>query len=148
MSVPQPSARSTPSFHGVPRGTSGQRGMPSADGLTACQMSTNGWPTTSTCGEVTAAAIRCSLDPGIRWSTSTPRRRCGPGAKLPHRGREVIDALQVLDHHADVAQVVAPDLLDQFGVVPALDVDPAGPGDPGPAGRGRATEPDRLRPAR
>src|SRR6185437_2168447 len=70
----QPSARSTPSFHGVPRGTVGQPLMPSVAGLTACQMSTNGCPATSTYGEVTAAAMRCSLDPGTRWSTRTPSR--------------------------------------------------------------------------
>ena len=36
----QPMAASTPSFHGTPRGTSGQRVMPTADGFTAAQIST------------------------------------------------------------------------------------------------------------
>src|SRR5690606_28918643 len=52
----------------------------SRSGLTACQMSTYGWPATSTYGEVTAATIRLSLLPGTKWSTSTPSRRPGPGA--------------------------------------------------------------------
>src|ERR1700733_13382145 len=47
-------------------------------------------------------------------------------------GRQVVDAFQVLDDDADVPQVVAPDLLHQFRVVLALDVDPAGLGDLGP----------------
>jgi hypothetical protein len=47
-------------------------------------------------------------------------------------GRQVVDAFQVLDDDADVAQVVAPDLLHQLRVVLALDVDPAGLGDLGP----------------
>src|ERR1039457_3971176 len=47
--------------------------------------------------------------------------------------REVVDSFQVLDDHCDVAQVVSPDLLDKFRVVPALDIDPACLGDSGPA---------------
>src|SRR6202012_162655 len=61
---------------------------------------------------------------------------------VPGRGdgqdlRQVVDTLQVLDHHTDVAQVVAPDLLDQLRIVPSFDVDAAGPGHPGPGLRGR-----------
>ena len=43
-----------------------------------------GCPVTSTYGEsLTAATIRLSLDPGTRWSTSTPSRRgrAGPNAR-------------------------------------------------------------------
>ena len=53
----------------------GHAGMPTTDGLTACQMSTNGWPTTSACSPVTCSAIRDSLEPRTRSSTSTPSRR-------------------------------------------------------------------------
>src|SRR3546814_15562083 len=42
-----------------------------------------------------------------------------------------VHAVQALDDDALVAQVVAPDLLDQLGVVDALDQDPAGAGDAG-----------------
>src|SRR6202035_3930627 len=50
-------------------------------------------------------------------------------------GRQVVDPFQVLDDDADIPQVVAPDLLHQFRVVLALDVDPAGLGDLGPLPR-------------
>ena len=45
---------------------------------------------------------------------------------------QVVDAAEVLHDHALEPQVVAPDLLDQLGVVPALDIDPALPCDAGP----------------
>ena len=109
---------------------------PIRSGLTAAQTSTNGWPTTSTCSPTGDAAIRSairlSFEPGTRWSTSTPTRRSGPGPKSRRWLGEVVDAAEVLDDHALDPQVVAPDLLDQLGVVAALDEDPAGPGDPGP----------------
>src|SRR6266851_2629532 len=54
------------------------------------------------------------------------------GGEIPDDGGQVVDALQVLHDDADIAQVVAPDLLDQLGVVLALDVDPARAGDLGP----------------
>ena len=59
-------AARTPSFHGVPRGTSGQRLMPTTDGFTAAQTSMNGWPTMSTCSDVTNAAILLSFEPSTR----------------------------------------------------------------------------------
>src|SRR5215207_10137267 len=49
--------------------------------------------------------------------------------------REVVDAAEVLDDHPNVAQVVAPDLLHQLGVVATLDIDPAGQRGLGPTGR-------------
>ena len=61
--------------------------------------------------------------------------------ELGDDARQVVDAAQVLDHHADVPQVVAPDLLDQLGVVPALDVDPAGQRGLGPLRRYRGPSP-------
>ena len=81
----QPSCWQVPFFQSMLRGTSGQRLMPRRDGLTACQTSMNGWPTISTClpmADLTMPwAIRLSFDPGTRWSTRTPTRRCGPGLK-------------------------------------------------------------------
>ena len=82
----QPSCWQVPFFQSMLRGTSGQRLMPSRDGLTACQTSMNGWPTISTCLP-TVGLRRCPgrsgspWSPGTRWSTSTPTRRCGPGLK-------------------------------------------------------------------
>jgi hypothetical protein len=50
------------------------------------------------------------------------------GLEPVHDPGQVVDTFEVLDHDALDPQVVTPDPLDQFGVVPALDVDPAGPG--------------------
>src|SRR5262249_41147820 len=54
----------------------------------------------------------------------------GPGPKLVDDADEIVDAAEIFDHYALDTQVVAPYLLNQFGVVPALDVDPAGHCDP------------------
>ena len=61
-----PSAAHTPSFHGRPGGITGQAAKPSRAGLTACQMSTQGCPVTSTYGEATEATMRLSFEPGTR----------------------------------------------------------------------------------
>jgi hypothetical protein len=76
-----PAARQTPSFQGRPGGITGHPVRPTRSGFTACQTSTYGWPVTRTSGSFTAATMRLSLEPGTRWSTSTPRRRRGPGRK-------------------------------------------------------------------
>jgi hypothetical protein len=44
---------------------------------------------------------------------------------------QMVDALEVLDDDTFDAQVVTPDLLDELGVMAALDEDPAGSGYPG-----------------
>ena len=116
-------------------GTSGQRCRPSRSGFTAAQMSMNGWPTISTClptGDLAMPwAIRLSLEPAhqVVDEHADPALRAGP--EVAQVVGEVVDAAEVLHDDALDAQVVAPDLLDQLGVVPALDEDPAGPGDPG-----------------
>ena len=56
-------------LHGVPTGIVGHLSIPTALGFTACQMSTNGWPRTSTEGSKVvraSAASRDSLLPGTR----------------------------------------------------------------------------------
>src|SRR5690349_10634777 len=55
----------------------------------------------------------------------------GGWLKLLDNADEIVDTTEVFDDNALDAQVVAPHLLDQFGVVPALDVDPAGQRDLG-----------------
>ena len=45
-------------------------------------------------------------------------------------GLQQVDPLEVFDHDALGPQVVAPDLLDELGVVPPLDQDAARTGDP------------------
>ena len=54
-----------------------------------------------------------------------PRRRCGPGRNSRHGADEVVGAVQRLDDDAELAQVVAPHVLDQLGVVASLHPDPA-----------------------
>ena len=49
----------------------------------------------------------------------------GPGPEVAQVLGEVVDAAEVLDDDALDPQVVAPDLLDELGVVAALDEDPA-----------------------
>ena len=54
---------------------------------------------------------------------------------------EVVDAVHRLDDDTDLAQVVAPHVLEQLGVVATLDPDPAGRGDPGRLRRRRRSSP-------
>ena len=55
----------------------------------------------------------------------------GAGAELGEALGQVVQALDVLDDHTLDAQVVTPDLLDDRGVVDALDPDARGRGDLG-----------------
>ena len=72
-----------------------------------------------------------------------PRRRRGTGPNASTGADEVVDAVHRLDDDPDVAQVVAPHVLEQLGVVAPLDPDPARRGHrAGPAGP--ATEPDAV----
>jgi hypothetical protein len=48
---------------------------------------------------------------------------CRRGVQLGERVGEVVGAVEALHHHALDPQVVAPDLLDQLGVVHALHED-------------------------
>ena len=109
--------------------------MPSTAGLTAAQMSMNGWPTIRTCSELTWAAILLSLEPVYQV---VDQHAEPPGRARRESGddrRQVVDAVQELHDHPGVAKVIAPDLLHQLGVVLALDVDAAGPGDLRPGWR-------------
>ena len=54
----------------------------------------------------------------------------GPGPEVGDHVGQVVHAVEPLDDHALDPQVVAPHLLDQLGVVDALDQDAAGPGHP------------------
>ena len=105
-----------------------------AAGFTAAQMSTNGWPTISTCLPTGDFATDCG-DPALLRARhqvvheyADPALR--PGPEVAQLLAEVVDALEVLHDHALDPQVVAPHLLDELGVVASLDEDPAGPRDP------------------
>jgi hypothetical protein len=64
----------------------------------------------------------------------------GRGDRLQDCG-EIVHALEQLDDDPFEPQVVTPDLLDQLGIVLALDQDPTRPGDRGRADRGRRLSP-------
>ena len=102
--------------------------------MTDCHTSTYGCPTTSTCG---AAATTCVGDAGLLRARHEvvdqhAEPAVGAGRELVDDRRQVVDAAEVLDRDALDPQVVAPDLLDELGVVAPLDVDAAGQRDPGP----------------
>ena len=61
------------------------------------------------------------------------------------RGGQVVDTVQHLDDDTLVAEVVAPDPLDERGVVDALDQDARRPGDAGPLTVRPTTDPDAVR---
>jgi hypothetical protein len=54
------------------------------------------------------------------------------GLELGHGPGQIVDAVQRLDHDSELAQVVAPDMFDQFCIVLALDPNPRGPSHLGP----------------
>ena len=68
------------------------------------------------------------------------------GPELLDDADEIVDAAEVFDHHTLDAQIVAPHLLDEFGVVAALHIDPAGPGHSG--ARSSQRHRSRRRPSR
>ena len=86
---------------------------------------------TSTLGCAISWARRASFVPGTRWSSSTPTRRLGPGRSSSSTSAQVVGAVEPLDHDAFDAQVVAPHLLDQLGVVHAFHQDARRARDPG-----------------
>ena len=118
-----------PSFHGCPLGTSGHRSSPSTRGRMPAHTSTNGCPVTSTAGCRTASARRDLLRAGDQVVEQHAEPPFGAGANSGDRGDEVVGAVHRLDDDAELAQVVAPDVLDELGVVLALDPDPARRGD-------------------
>ena len=142
----QPSCWQTPFFHSTVRGTVGHAFDAEPAGFTACQMSMYGCPTTSTCRptglSATDARDAALLRAGDQVVDEDADAALGPGPEVAQVLGEVVDALEVLDDDALDPQVVAPDLLDELGVVPALDEDPAGARDP------RLGAGDRDRPGR
>ncbi len=107
-------------------GHAGQARDPTTRARTACQMSTYGSPTTRTWGP-----RHPRHDPGLLrpWDEMVDQHAelaSLPGCERSDDRRQVVDAVQRLDHDARDAEVVAPYLLDQFGVMHALDVDPRG----------------------
>ena len=142
-----------PSFHDLPRGMTGHASSPSRCGPHRLPHVDVRVAEDQHVRGVRPAAPRParrrahSLVPGTRWSTSTPSRRPGPGREVARRRRQVVDAVEQLDDDALDPQVVAPHLLDELGVVPALDEDPRAARDPGPLRRRRPRDPLAVRAA-
>ena len=114
--------------------------------MTDCHTSTYGWPTTSTCatpGQLLGDAGL--LRAGHEVVDEHAQPAVGVGGELLDDGDQVVDAAEVLDGDALDPQVVAPDLLDQLGVVAALDVDAARQRDPGAGVGDRARARRRAR---
>ena len=94
-------------------------------------------------GRRTAAPAAPPRRPATPWCPAPGGRRArpsggrGPGAKSRTAAGEVVDAVEHLDDDALDPQVGAPDLLDELGVVLALDEDPRRRSRPSPAGRSR-----------
>ena len=129
--------RQTPVFQSVPLGMSGQAAMPTTAGLTASHTSTYGVPVTRTWGWRDRRRQAGLLAAGDEVVDEHAQAVAGAGAEGVDDLGQVVDAVEALDDDALDAQVVAPHLLDQLGVVDALDQDAAGPGHPGPVRRRR-----------
>ena len=104
--------------------------------------STNGWPTISTLRIAHLRGEARLLGAGDEVVEQHAEAALRARLELGHGTDEVVGAVQRLDDDAELAQVVAPHVLDQLGVVAALDPDPAGAGDVSPApASAAATEP-------
>ena len=108
----------------------GQACNPSRAGLTACQMSMNGWPTTERVGSAGSAPnglgdsrFLGSSDEVVDEDAEATFR---VGSELADDVDEIVDAAEVFDHDAFDAQIGAPHLFDEFGVMAPLDVDATG----------------------
>jgi hypothetical protein len=101
------------------------------------------------------------LRPGHEMVDEDAQPAARIGCELLDDSHQVVDAAEVLDGDARDPQVVAPDLLDELGVVASLDVDSTrkghpgtgvgdrprarrGSGGPGRSGAGRSDEHDRA----
>ena len=108
-------ARGTcPSFHGdAPRDVRPARRARAPAGWMPAHTSTNGWPVISTSASRTLARQAGLLRPGDEVVEEDPeaplRRRAGTSATA---AGEVVDAVHRLDDDAELAEVVAPHVLD------------------------------------
>ncbi len=149
LSCGQPSAAQMPCFQSTLRGITGQSLQPEPLGFDGLPDVDVGVADHQACAPPvprrTASAMRASFEPVTRWSTSTPEPAPRAGLEVGDDAGQIVDAAEVLDDDALDAQVVAPDLLDEFGVVAALHVDPAGQRRTWARAPGTATEPEAVR---
>ena len=118
-----------PCFHSTERGISGQRSRPTRGRLHGLPDVDVGVSDDEDVRPVRTGRDRVGDARLLRAADEVVDEHADPapgaGTERPHQLVEVVDALDVLDDDALDAQVVAPDLLDELGVVPALDVDAA-----------------------
>ena len=126
-----------------PRAT--RRG-PTTFGRMPAHTSTNGWPVINTFGSSHGWRDPCLLRAGHEMIEQHAEPPLVRRAEVGDGGREVVGAVQRLDDDAQLAQVVAPHVLEQLGVVLALDPDPARRSHPGATVTGdRSRRGDALR---
>ncbi len=70
------------------------------------------------------------LGSGDQMIEQDPQPATRASSEPAHCVGQIVGAVQRFDHDALDPEIVAPDVLDQLGVVDALDPDPAGPGHP------------------
>ena len=129
-----------PCFHGTsPLGTSGHSSRPSTFGRMPAHTSTNGCPVISTFGSRTVVGDAGLLRARHQMIEQHAESTVGAGPEVGDRGGEIVGAVERFHDDAEFAEVVAPHVLEQFGVVLALDPDPARRGDSGPAVAGHRT---------
>ncbi len=122
---PRPRAAHTPAFHSVPRGMSGQASMPSTDGPHGLPDVDERGAGDQHVGLAQPVGDAGLLAAGHQVVDQHPEPAGRPGPELGDGPVQVVDPVEALDDHALDPQVVAPHPLDQFGVVDALDPDPA-----------------------
>ena len=100
---------------------------------------------TSTCGELTARRDGRFLAAAHQMVDQDAEAAAGPRLELADDIGQGVDPVQDLDDDALDAQVIAPDALDQGGVVQALDQNPAGLARSARGRTATATEPEAVR---
>ena len=110
-----------------------------SDGFTASHTSTYGVPVTSTYDDVSACEMRHSLRALDEMVDEHAETATGTGPEVEHGLGEMVETVEPFDHDAFGAQVVAPHLLDELGVVDAFDEHAAGLGDARLGARRRRT---------
>ena len=131
----QPSCWQVPVFQSIPRGTDGQRGDAEPVGLDRLpdvdERVADDQDVLADGGAGDALGDARLLRPGDQVVDQDADAALRARLEVAQVLGEVVDAAEVLDDDALDPQVVAPDLLDELGVVPALDEDAAGARDAG-----------------
>ena len=120
-----PSAAHTPVFQSCPFGTTGHASMPTADRshrLPHVDVGRSGHEHVRVAHRFGQARFLAARDQVVEEHAEAV---VPVGIERAHLVGQVVGAVEALDHDPLDAQIVAPDPLDQLGVVHALDPDPA-----------------------